>query len=324
MTILVTGGAGYIGSHVVHLLGKRNEDLIILDDLSTGRKELVTSGELVIGDVGDENLLEELFKKHRFNSILHFAGSIIVPESVINPLKYFYNNTQKSLSLIRISQKFNCSHFIFSSTAAVYGIPEEGKASEETPLSPINPYGRSKLMTEWMLKDVSLANKEFHYIALRYFNVAGANMEGKTGQSTKDATHLIKIAAEVVTGKRSHMEIYGTDYDTPDGTCIRDYIHADDLAQAHLDALEYLRSGGQSQVLNCGYGHGTSVRDVLSAVKNCVSRDFKVVESDRRPGDAPALISEAKKIREILGWRPKYDDLDLIVKSAIDWEEKLN
>lgn len=324
MSILITGGAGYIGSHVVNLLGKRGEDLIILDDLSTGRKELITFGELVVGDMGDEDLLEELFRKYRFNAVFHFAGSIIVSESVSNPLKYYQNNTKKSLSLIKITQKFKCPHFIFSSTAAVYGIPETGKASEDSPLLPINPYGRSKLMTEWMLKDSSMVNKEFNYIALRYFNVAGANIEGKIGQSTKAATHLIKIASEVVTGKRSHIEIYGTDYDTPDGTCVRDYIHADDLAQAHFDALNYLRSGGRSQVLNCGYGHGASVREVLNVAKKYALNQFKVIESGRREGDAPVLVSEANKIREVLGWKPRYDDLELIVKSAIDWEKKLS
>lgn len=322
MSVLVTGGAGYIGSHVVSLLGAAGEDIIIFDNLTTGKKENILYGKLIVGDLNDPAALDKLFSENQIDAVLHFAGSIVVPESVENPSLYYQNNTENSLNLIKACIKHKTKKFIFSSTAAVYGMPESGVASEETPTNPINPYGRSKLMTEWMLEDVAFAH-DFNYVALRYFNVAGASKTGKIGQSTPRATHLLKTAAEVVTKKREKMAIFGTDYKTKDGTCIRDYIHVDDLAQAHLDALQYLGRGGRSQVLNCGYGHGFTVKEVIGAVEACTGEKLNVEMGPRRAGDAVELISKAEKIKDILGWSPQYNDLAYIVKSAIDWEKKL-
>jgi UDP-glucose 4-epimerase len=322
MSILVTGGAGYIGSHVVSLLGQQGEDIIIFDNLTTGKKENILFGKLVVGDLNDTNAIDKLFTEHKIDAVLHFAGSIVVPESVENPTWYYQNNTENSLNLIKACIKHKTKKFIFSSTAAVYGMPESGVASEDTPTNPINPYGRSKLMTEWMLQDTSFAH-DFNYVALRYFNVAGASKTGKIGQSTPKATHLLKTAAEVVTKKREKMAIFGTDYKTKDGTCIRDYIHVDDLAQAHLDALKYLNKGNRSQVLNCGYGHGFTVKEVIAAVEAITKEKLNVEIGPRRAGDAVELISRAEKIKDVLGWKPQYDDLALIVKSALDWEQKL-
>lgn len=322
MSILITGGAGYIGSHVVSLLGEMGEDLIIFDNLSTGKKENILFGKLIIGDLSDAQAIERLFVEHQIEAVMHFAGSIVVPESVVNPLLYYQNNTENSYNLIKACVKHQVKKFIFSSTAAVYGTPDSGVASEETPTNAINPYGRSKLMTEWMLADTAFAH-EFFYVALRYFNVAGASKTGKIGQSTPKATHLLKTAAEVVAKKRPKMSIFGTDYNTPDGTCIRDYIHVDDLAQAHLDALTYLRKNTQSQILNCGYGHGFSVKEVVAAVEKVTGEKLNVEVGPRRAGDAVELISRADKIKTILGWTPKYDDLTYIVTTAIDWEKKL-
>jgi len=322
MSVLVTGGAGYIGSHVVSLLGDAGKDIIIFDNLSTGRKENILFGKLVEGDLNDPIALDRLFTENKIEAVLHFAGSIVVPESVENPILYYKNNTENYLNLIKACVKHGIKKFIFSSTAAVYGMPESGVASEETPTSPINPYGRSKLMTEWMLEDVSKAH-DFNYVALRYFNVAGASMTGKIGQSTPRATHLLKTAAEVATGKRAGMSIFGTDYNTKDGTCIRDYIHVDDLAQAHLDALTFLDKGGDSQVLNCGYGQGFTVKEVINAVESYIDQKLKVEMGPRRLGDAVELISRADKIKKILGWTPKFNDLSYIVKSAVEWEKKL-
>lgn len=323
MTILVTGGAGYIGSHVVSLLGKVNNDLIIIDNLSTGRSENVLYGELIVGDIGDQVLLDKIFTNNKIEAVFHFAGSIVVPESVINPTLYYDNNTRLSLNIISTCLKYKTNKFIFSSTAAVYGDAFGGVASEETPTQPMNPYGRSKLMTEWMLEDVSIAH-DFSYVALRYFNVAGASATGKIGQSTPRATHLLKTAAEVVTKKREGMSIFGDDYLTPDGTCIRDYIHVDDLAQAHLDAYLYLESNKKSQVLNCGYGSGFSVKEVLTTVESITGEKLNFEIGPRRMGDAVTLISKADKIKDILGWDPRYNDLSYIVKSAIEWEKKLS
>lgn len=322
MSILVTGGAGYIGSHVVSLLGETGKDVIIFDNLTTGRKENILFGKLVVGDLNDTDALEKLFAENKIDAVLHFAGSIVVPESVENPVLYYKNNTENSLNLVKACVKHGTKKFIFSSTAAVYGMPASGVASEETPTDPINPYGRSKLMTEWMLEDVSSAH-DFNYVALRYFNVAGASKTGKIGQSTPRATHLLKTAAELATGKRAGMSIFGTDYDTKDGTCIRDYIHVDDLAQAHLDALSFLDKGGDSQVLNCGYGQGFSVREVIAAVESYIDSKLNVEMGPRRAGDAIELISRADKIKTVLGWTPKYNDLPYIVKSAVEWEKKL-
>ena len=321
MKILITGGAGYIGSHVVKALGTLGYDLVILDNLSTGNREAITFGELVVGDLSDLVMLDSLFQKHRFSAVLHFAGSIVVPESVANPLKYYQNNTVNSQQLISLCLKYHVNNFIFSSTAAVYGMPTDGVCCEDTKLAPINPYGHSKLMTEQMLIDVSKSS-DFRFVALRYFNVSGADPEGEIGQSFPQATHLIKVACEVATGKRNSIEIFGTDYATPDGTCIRDYIHVTDLASAHVKALEYLVKGGKSEILNCGYGHGFSVREVLNRVKEITGVNIKVVDSSRRLGDPESLTSEAKKILHVLGWKPRFDDLQLIIKSAYEWEKK--
>lgn len=322
MSILVTGGAGYIGSHVVSLLGAASEDIIIYDNLSTGRKQNILFGKLIEGDLSDLKKLEQVFIDHKIEAVIHFAGSIVVPESVENPTLYYQNNTENSLNLIKLCIKHQTAKFIFSSTAAVYGLPAGGVAAETTPTLPINPYGRSKLMTEWMLEDTAFAH-QFSYVALRYFNVAGASKTGKIGQSTPRATHLLKTAAEVVAGKRAGMQIFGTDYETPDGTCVRDYIHVDDLAMSHLDALKYLRANNESQVLNCGYGHGFSVKEVLNAVEKYTGMKLSVEMGPRRAGDAVSLISKADKIKTVLGWKPQYDDLAYIVKTAIEWEKKL-
>jgi UDP-glucose 4-epimerase len=321
MKILITGGAGYIGSHVVKALGELGHDIIVYDNLSTGHRQAVTYGELVVGDLSDKEKLESIFASHRFEAVLHFAGSIVVPESVTNPLKYYLNNTVNSHSLISLCQKFHVNKFIFSSTAAVYGMPQAGICTEDSELRPINPYGQSKLMTEEMLRDVSRCS-DFRYVALRYFNVSGADPEGKIGQSFPEATHLIKVACEVATHKRASINVFGTDYPTPDGTCVRDYIHVSDLADAHVKALMYLRDGGKSDILNCGYGHGFSVREVLSRVKEVTSENIKIIESPRRAGDPASLTAQVDRIHSVIGWKPKYDDLNLIIKSAYEWEKK--
>ncbi len=320
--ILVTGGAGYIGSHVVRQLGEAGHRVVVLDNLSTGFKESVLHGELIIGNTGDQPLVSQILKDHDIGAVLHFAANIVVPESVSDPMKYYGNNTCNTHNLLDCCQKAGVAHFIFSSTAAVYGIPDELPASEETPLVPINPYGTSKLMSEWMLRDLATAC-DLNYVVLRYFNVAGANIEGQIGQSTPQATHLIKVACEVATGARKQVAIFGTDYPTEDGTGVRDYIHVDDLASAHLKALDYLRAGGESTTLNCGYGSGFSVREVLNAVEKCHGSPIKIVEEPRRAGDPPALIAAASKIRAILGWQPQHNDLTLIAQTALDWEKKI-
>lgn len=321
MKILITGGAGYIGSHVVKALGGLQHDITVYDNLSTGHREAVTYGHLVVGDLADHTKLDELFKNSKFEAVLHFAGSIVVPESVTNPLKYYQNNTVNSHFLISLCAKYGVNKFIFSSTAAVYGMPKDGVCTEESELAPINPYGESKLMTEHMLRDLSNASA-FKYVALRYFNVSGADPEGRIGQSFPQATHLIKVACEAACGKREKLEIFGTDYSTPDGTCVRDYIHVTDLADAHVKALEYLGKGGTSQVLNCGYGHGFSVKEVVALVKKITDVNFTVNESPRRLGDPASLTAKVEKIHKIIGWKPKYDDLNIIIKSAYEWEKK--
>jgi len=320
--ILVTGGAGYIGSHVVRQLGERDESVVVLDNLSTGFADAVLHGKLIVGDTGDAGLLEELFGQYHFETVMHFAAHTIVPESVSDPLKYYRNNTANSRTLLEVAQHHGTKHIVFSSTAAVYGIPDGGRAAENTETAPINPYGSSKLMTEWMLRDVAAAGGPSHVI-LRYFNVAGCDPGGRIGQSTAKATLLTKVACEAAVGKRDHVSIFGTDYPTPDGTGVRDYIHVEDLALAHLDALEYLRRDGESVTLNCGYGHGCSVRELLGAVEKADGKPLKIVEEDRRAGDPPVLIAVADKIGEVLGWQPKFDDLDAIVGSALAWERKL-
>ena len=321
-SILVTGGAGYIGSHVVRQLGERGERVVVLDNLSTGFRESVLYGEFVAGDTGDAALVERLLREHEVGAVMHFAAHIVVPESVADPLKYYHNNTANTRSLLACCQRAGVGQFIFSTTAAVYGIPERIPVTEDAPLEPINPYGRSKLMSEWMLRDLAAADA-LRYVVLRYFNVAGADPEGRIGQSTPEATHLIKVACEAVTGKRQQVEIFGTDYPTADGTGVRDYIHVEDLAAAHLAALDRLRAGGESTILNCGYGHGYSVREVLDAVQRVAGQAIRIIESPRRAGDPPALTANADRIRATLGWRPRYDDLEFIVRTALDWERRL-
>jgi UDP-glucose 4-epimerase len=320
--ILVTGGAGYIGSHVVRQLGANGENVITLDNLSTGFEAAVTSGELVIGDTGDAALLDRIFADHDIDTVMHFAAHTIVPESVADPLKYYRNNTASSRTLLERAHAHGVRHVVFSSTAAVYGIPPEGKASEATATRPINPYGSSKLMTEWMLRDLAVAGGP-SYVALRYFNVAGCEPSGTIGQSTPKATLLVKVACEAAVGIRPGVKIFGTDYPTPDGTGLRDYIHVEDLATAHVDALEYLRNGGKSTTLNCGYGHGYSVREVLAAVERANGEPLNITEEPRRAGDPPELVAVAKKIRSVLGWTPKFDDLDTIVTTSLAWERKI-
>ena len=320
--ILVTGGAGYIGSHVVRQLGERGERVVVLDNLSTGFRSAVLHGDLVVGDTGDQPLVAKLLADHGIDTVLHFAAHIVVPESVANPLKYYRNNTANTRTLLECAVQTGVRHFIFSSTAAVYGMPPAGVASEDSPTQPINPYGLSKLMSEWMLRDVA-AVTPLRYVALRYFNVAGADPEARIGQSSHESTHLIKVACEAVTGRRPHVAIFGTDYDTPDGTCIRDYIHVEDLAAAHLRALDHLRADGASTTLNCGYGRGFSVREVLDAVDRVSGTKLLRREEARRAGDPPRLVARADRIREVLGWTPHHDDLDHIVRTALAWERKL-
>ena len=320
--ILVTGGAGYIGSHVVKQLGAAGEDAITLDNLSTGFRQAVTAGELIVGETGDAALLDRIFAEHEIDTIMHFAAHTVVPESVADPLKYYRNNTCSSRTLLEAAHKHGVRHFVFSSTAAVYGIPPGGRAAENSPTVPINPYGTSKLMTEWMLRDLAAAGGP-RYVALRYFNVAGCDPTGKIGQSTPKATLLVKVACEAATGRRPQVSIFGTDYPTPDGTGLRDYIHVEDLASAHLDALTYLRNGGASTTLNCGYGHGYSVRDVLQAVETVNGAPLNVVEEPRRAGDPPELVAVAEQVRSVLGWTPTYDDLDTIVRTSLEWERKI-
>ncbi len=321
-TILVTGGAGYIGSHVVKQLGEQGETVVVLDNLIKGFPEAVTHGQLVVGDTGDRELVSRLLAEHRVDTIMHFAAHTVVPESVANPLKYYGNNTCNTRNLLECAQKAGVRHFIFSSTAAVYGMPEAERITEETPTAPINAYGTSKLMSEWMLRDLS-AISDLRHVSLRYFNVAGSDPEGRIGQSTPGATLLTKVACEAVVGKRSHVSIFGTDYPTPDGTGVRDYIHVTDLADAHIRALHYLRAGGESVTLNCGYGHGYSVREILAMVREVSGVDFPIREEARRAGDPAFLIAAADRIRAVLGWEPRYDDLRRIVETALNWEYKL-
>jgi UDP-glucose 4-epimerase len=322
MRILITGGAGYIGSHVLKALGKEGHEITVVDNLSTGFAQAVTCGKLIVTDLTDRAKIESIFEAGKFEAVVHFAGSIVVPDSVSQPLYYYQNNTVNSHFVLQMCEKFKIKYFIFSSTAAVYGMPKDGVCREDSELLPINPYGQSKLMTEHMLRDLAFANQNFKYIALRYFNVAGADPEGQIGQSFPKATHLIKAACEAATGKRTHMDLFGTDYPTKDGSCMRDYIHVSDLAEAHVKALEYLRNGGESQPLNCGYGHGFSVKEVISRVKEITGVDFKVNVLGRRPGDPASLTAESSRLSELTGWKPKHDDLNVIIKSAYEWEKK--
>ena len=319
MKVLVTGGAGYIGSHVVRQLGHAGHDIVVFDNLSTGYRWAVTAGELVVGDLADEAAIDDLFSRHNFEAVLHFAANIVVPESVANPLKYYSNNTRNTLNLLKAVEKHQVPYMVFSSTAAVYGMPEQTVLTEDLPLAPINPYGASKMMSERMIMDVAAASS-LNYVILRYFNVAGANPDGLLGQATPEATHLIKVACECVTGQREGMSVFGTDYDTRDGTCIRDYIHVEDLAKAHVMALDYMATGGDSKVLNCGYGRGFTVREVIDVVKKQSGVDFPVTETGRRAGDPAALMADNTLIRQTLGWQPDYDDLGTIVSTALAWE----
>jgi UDP-glucose 4-epimerase len=321
-SILVTGGAGYIGSHVVRQLGEAGERVVVLDNLGKGFRQAVTTGELVVGDVGDQPLVSRLLAEHDVDTVMHFAAHTIVPESVAQPLKYYGNNTCSSRALLQACLDQGVRHVVFSSTAAVYGIPDEAYAGEESPTRPINAYGTSKLMTEWMLRDVAAVNP-LSYVALRYFNVAGSDPSGRIGQSTPGATLLTKVACEAMVGKRSHVSIFGTDYPTPDGTGVRDYLHVEDLASAHLRALDHLRAGGRSVTLNVGYGHGYSVREVLSMVESVGGRKLTIREEPRRAGDPAYLVARAERIRAELGWSPRYDDLEAIVASSLAWERKL-
>jgi len=320
--ILVTGGAGYIGSHVVRQLGERGERVVVLDDLSTGFAESVLHGELVVGKTGDRQLVGELIRAHGIDTVMHFAAHTVVPESVSDPLKYYGNNTCSTRNLLEACQETGVAQVIFSSTAATYGFPEGGRASEETPVAPINPYGMSKLMSEYMLRDLSAAC-DLRHVALRYFNVAGCDPQGRIGQSTEKATLLVKVACEAAVGARDKISVFGTDYPTRDGTGVRDYIHVEDLASAHLAALDYLRDGGDSTTLNCGYGHGYSVREVLNMVQQVSGRALNIIEEPRRAGDPPELVAVVDKIHRTLDWTPRHDDLEVIVRTALEWEKKL-
>jgi UDP-glucose 4-epimerase len=324
MAVLVTGGAGYIGSHAVLALPEAGEKPVVLDDLSTGFRWATPEGvPFVVGDDGDEALVKETIARHEIDAIIHFAAKIVVPDSVADPLGYYLNNTAKARALIATAVDCGVKHFIFSSTAAVYGDPTRQPVDEDEPLKPVSPYGRSKLMVEWILEDTSRAYDDFAYVALRYFNVAGADPKGRSGQSTPNATHLIKVAAQTALGLRPKMQVFGTDYPTADGTCIRDYIQVTDLARAHVDALRYLRGGGASLVANCGYARGFSVLEVIEAVKRISGVDFAVEYGPRRAGDPMAIVASNDRARNILGWKPEHDNLDEIVRQALDWERAL-
>jgi UDP-glucose 4-epimerase len=323
MTVLVTGGAGYIGSHMALELLEANEKVVVLDNLSTGRRQAVPAGvELVVGDFGDSVLVRDLLTGRGIDSIIHFAAKIVVPDSVADPLGYYLNNTASARSLLACAVACDVKTFIFSSTAAVYGDVETNPVSEDDPLKPVSPYGRSKLMVEWMLQDTAHAHG-LRYVVLRYFNVAGADPRGRSGQSFPNATHLIKVAVQAALGMRQGMEMFGTDYPTPDGTCLRDYIQVTDLARAHMDALKYLRAGGASLTCNCGYKRGYSVKEVIETVKKVSGVDFPVKISGRRPGDPAAIIADNARAKAVLGWTPIHDNLEETVRQALAWEKKL-
>ena len=323
MTVLVTGGAGYIGSHMVHALVEARESVVVIDNLSTGFSTFLPEGvPLFIGDAGDENLVEGVITQHGVECIIHFAGSVVVPDSMRDPLGYYRNNTMTTRSLLNAAVKGGIKRFIFSSTAAVYGNPDQVPVPENAPTRPMSPYGSSKLMTEIMLHDTASAH-DMDYVVLRYFNVAGADPFGRVGLATIGATHLLKIAVEAATGQRAKVDVFGTDYPTRDGSCIRDFIHVSDLAQAHRAALSYLRGGGSSVTLNCGYGRGYSVLETLEAVRRVSSSHFAVQHAPRRPGDIMTMVADISRIRSTLDWKPRYDDIDTIAAHALIWEEKL-
>jgi UDP-glucose 4-epimerase len=319
MKVLVTGGAGYIGSHVVKALGEKNHEVVVIDNLSTGFHESILYGTFYQEDLLNNDKIKEIIDKEKPDAVMHFAGSIVVPESVQNPLKYFQNNVVASLKLLQ-SLSDSVKYFIFSSTAAVYGLPEVIPAGEETPLAPINPYGSTKAVVEGMLADHASASS-LRYVALRYFNVAGADPDSQLGEKKKDASHLITRVVRTACGIYPEIEVYGTDYDTPDGTCIRDYIHVTDLADAHLAALDYLASGGKSDIFNCGYGRGASVKEVIETAKEVTGLPIPVVYQGRRPGDSPALTANVDKIKSTLNWKPRYNDLQTIIHTAFNWEK---
>lgn len=323
MTILVTGGAGYIGSHMTYALCDSGAKVVVLDNLVTGVRELVCpQAEFVEGSVADGALVDDIMQRHDIDAVVHFAGSVVVPESVENPIKYYQNNSGASATLVESCLRNGVRNFVFSSTAAVYGVPDIVTVSEAVPPAPINPYGRSKLMTEWLLGDVARAH-DFSYAALRYFNVAGADPKGRTGQSTPRATHLIKRACQVALGLYPQLDIFGQDFPTPDGTGVRDYIHVSDLIAAHLLALDYLHKGAKSTTLNVGYGRGFSVKDVVKVTEEVSGRTIKIHPCPRRAGDPPALVADSGQLKERLGWQPRFDDLRTIVASAYDWERRL-
>ncbi len=320
--VLVTGGAGYIGSHTVLSLLEAGYQVVVYDNLSTGFfAAVLPPAQLVHGDLYELDKLDALFQEMEFSSIIHFAANIVVPESVKNPLKYYRNNTLNTTRLIELAVKHGIQNFIFSSTAAVYGIPEQIPVPESSPLQPINPYGRSKLMSEWVLQDAARAHPGLEYIILRYFNVAGADPQGRMGQSTPEATHLIKVACETALGKRPVLEIFGSDYPTPDGTGVRDYIHVTDLSQAHVAALQHLEQGRGSEIFNCGYGHGYSVLDIVQAVEKIAGANLPTRQVERRPGDPAELVADPRRLREAFNWRPDFDDIEKIVQTVYTWEQ---
>ena len=319
--ILVTGGAGYIGSHVVKQLGELDYEVVVYDNLSTGSSAAILEGELIIGDLANLQQLSRVFARHQFSAVLHFAASISVPESLQRPLVYYSNNTANTLNLLKCCQQFKVNKLIFSSTAAVYGETDDCPVVESAPTNPVNPYGKSKLMSETMIRDYSDAS-DLQYVILRYFNVAGADISGRIGQSGQKAAHLIKIACDAALGLRERVNIFGTDYSTPDGTGIRDYIHIEDLAAAHVNALSYLENATESQILNCGYGRGYSVREVLATVRQISGVDFPIVEAERRKGDPACVVACGDRIKEVLGWQPRHDSLEEIVSSTLSWERK--
>ncbi len=319
--VLVTGGAGYVGSHVVKLLGERGFEVLVYDNLLMGHKEAVLYGRLVEGELGDKGALRQVFEEFKPDVVMHFASFIVVPESVREPLKYYRNNVVNTVNLLEVMEEFKVNRFIFSSSASVYGIPKKVPIDEGEPLKPINPYGETKATVESILRDLASSNDKFKYVSLRYFNVAGAEPKAQIGEAHKVETHLIPLILRAIKNG-GQFYIYGTDYPTPDGTCIRDFIYVMDLAEAHLLALEYLLDGGRSEVFNCGYGYGFSVLEVIQTAKKVTGRDFKVVEGRRREGDTPVLVASNKKIKRILNWRPKYEDLEFIIKTAWEWEKK--
>lgn len=321
-SVLVTGGAGYIGSHVVRQLTERSERVVVLDNLCTGYRSAVLNAPLVVGDTGDRALVDRVLAEHRVETVMHFAAHTIVPESVADPLKYYRNNTCATRNLLECCDRAGVRQLVFSSTAAVYGTPADGRAAEDTATQPINPYGLSKLMSEWMLRDLAQTSR-LRYVALRYFNVAGCDPGGRIGHSAPGSTLLVKIACQAAVGLRPEVAIFGTDYPTPDGTGVRDYIHVEDLADAHLRALDYLRDGGPTTTLNCGYGHGHSVREVLRMVERVHGAPLRIREAPRRAGDPAMLIAQAPRVRRALNWAPRYDDLETIVRTQLEWERRL-